>query len=265
VDPTVLDEPMHLLASFGYAMPRLLVMFSLIPMLTRQALPGMLRTGVVAGVAVLLVPTLFDHVASTERGAMEITAVLCKEAVLGLLLGFIAAVPLWAFEAMGAFIDNQRGASIAQVLNPLTGHDSSPLGELFTQAALTYLLAGGGFLLLLGMVYGSYELWPVFAAWPSFDDDAALLMLGALDRLMHLALLLGAPVVIAMFLAELGLGLVSRFTPQLQVFFLAMAIKSAIAMFVFAVYAVALFDYGGPHLLDFGGVLETAGRILSKG
>jgi len=58
-----------------------------------------------------------------------------------------------------------------------------------------------------------------------------------------LALLLAAPVLIAMLMSELGLALVSRFAPQLQVFFLAMPIKSALALFVLVIYSSTLFDY----------------------
>ena len=261
VDVSPLDWPFHVLSTFGYLMPRLLMMFSMIPMLTRQALPGMLRTGFVAGVAVFLVPTLLEQVATVERGVVEVIFVIVKESLVGMVLGLLMAVPLWAFEAMGALVDNQRGASIAQIINPMTGHDSSPLGELFSQAAMTYLLVSGGLLGMLGVAYSSYELWPVFDAWPKLNDKAPLLLLGELDRLTHLAVLMGAPVMIAMFLAEMGLGLVSRFAPQLQVFFLAMPVKSGIAMFVFAVYAVTMFHHGGADLLDARRALTVFGEM----
>ncbi len=61
--------------------------------------------------------------------------------------------------------------------------------------------------------------------------------------LMQLVVLLSAPVIIIMLLAELGLGLASRFTPQLQVFFLAMPIKTGLALFVLVLYAGILFGH----------------------
>jgi type III secretion protein T len=63
-------------------------------------------------------------------------------------------------------------------------------------------------------------------------------------------LLLSAPAIIAMFLAELGLALVSRFAPQLQVFFLAMPIKSALALFVLVMYMGTLLDYSGEWMRE---------------
>ena len=261
----VFDRPMQALFAFYYALPRLLAMFAMIPVLSRQALPGMLRMGVALGIGVLVVPTLMASPDAPERGTLLSLMLIGKEVVVGTLLGFIMAVPLWAFDAMGSFVDNQRGASIAQTINPLLGSDSSPLGELFSQAAVTYLVASGGLLLLLDAAYRSYELWPVFEMWPRLNAQAPQILLGQLDRLTLLAVLLGAPVLVSMLLAELGLALVSRFTPQLQVFFLAMPIKSGLAMFVFAVYAVTLFDQGGILINDMAGALAVFESMLERG
>lgn len=259
------DAPLQVLAACGYAMPRLLAMFSMIPLLSRESLPGLLRVGLVGSMAMLVVPTLFDTVGAGERNALEVALLVAKETLLGTVLGFIVAVPLWAFDTMGSFVDNQRGASIAQTINPLTGHDSSPLGELFSQAAVTYLLSFGGLLLMMGAAYRSYELWPVMAWKPAFSAEAAEILLGQLDRLTRLAMLLGAPVILSMLLAELGLGLVSRFAPQLQVFFLAMPVKSGLAMFVFGVYAQSLFDVAHDDLTGMAGALDGVGRLLGGG
>ena len=85
--------------------------------------------------------------------------------------------------------------------------------------------------------------------------DSIPLMLQQLDQLMHMAVLLAAPVLVAMFLAEFGLALVSRFAPQLQVFFMAMPIKSALAVLVLMLYAATLFEYSGDQIAKIGLIL----------
>ena len=67
----------------------------------------------------------------------------------------------------------------------------------------------------------------------------------------------GAPVIVAMFLAELGLALVSRFVPQLQVFFLAMPIKSALALLVLVLYGATLFDMARDSISDLKSTVPT--------
>jgi type III secretion protein T len=135
------------------------------------------------------------------------------------------------------------------------------LGELFSQAAMVYLLISGGFFLLLQLVYASYDIWPVYSLLPKFSEAMPTVLLGQMDRLMTLAVLFSAPVIFSMFLAEVGLGIVSRFVPQLQVFFLAMPIKSAIAIFVFSVYVSTLFEY---FLDEYGNVVAETIQTMKN-
>ncbi len=233
-----------------YALPRMLAMFSILPMLGRQALPGLLRIGVASAFAVFVVPSLVNDAMDFSRSGGSVFVLVTKEAMIGFALGFLIALPLWALDIVGAYVDNQRGASIAQTINPLTGHDTSPLGEMFSQAGMVVLLISGGMLLILELIYTSYELWPVFQMLPRLSENTPAILLGQMDRLMWLAVMFSAPVIFSMFLAEVGLGIVSRFVPQLQVFFLAMPVKSAIAMFVLSVYASALIGYFSDEYID---------------
>lgn len=244
--------PFPELTAFSFALPRMLAIFSVLPMFNRQALPGMLRMGVAGGLALFLVPGLIDPAMAMDRSVGHIILICFKEALIGFLLGFIIAVPIWAFEVMGAYVDNQRGASIAQTLNPLTGHDSSPLGDLFSQTIVVLLFITGGFTLIIAAIQDSYRLWPVFSVLPDLDASTPAFLLSQLDRMMRLAIIMSAPVMFAMFLAEIGLAIVSRFVPQLQVFFLAMPIKSGIALFMFAIYITVLFDYSIDAVKDIG-------------
>jgi type III secretion protein T len=260
MEKEIIEFPAAWMAAIFMAMPRLLAIFSILPMFSRQALPGLLRVGVAFSVAIFIVPSLVGESIDSSFSAVYTIAIIIKEVMIGFILGFLIALPLWAFDIMGAYVDNQRGASIASTINPLTGHDTSPLGELFSQAAVTFLLISGGYLLILNVIYDSFSLWPVYKLLPKLSADTPIILLSQMDRLMSMAVLFSAPIIFAMFLAEFGLGLVSRFVPQLQVFFMAMPIKSALAMFMFSIYTVALFGYAGDEFEPIG---KTAIHILS--
>jgi len=75
-------------------------------------------------------------------------------------------------------------------------------------------------------------------------------------RVVKLALLLAAPGMIAMLLAELGLALISLAVPQLQVFFLAMPVKSGLVLLVLIVYLYTLFGYGTEQIDELRFILE---------
>ena len=180
---------------------------------------------------------------------------IAKEVFIGLVMGYLVALPFWIFEAVGFVIDNQRGASLGATINPATGNDSSPMGILFNQAFMVFFLVGGGFTLMLTLLYDSFRLWDLWSWSPTLRADSIPLMLDQLSRFMRLVLLFAAPAIVAMFLAELGLALVSRFAPQLQVFFLAMPIKSGLALLVLVLYMSPLFEYAGDTVRDIPGIL----------
>jgi type III secretion protein T len=235
--------------SFAYATPRILAMFTVLPFTSQQLLPGMLRMGVAASMSLLVVPMVMPLAMDPEIGPITAMALILKEVVIGIILGFLVAIFFWAIEAIGFFVDNQRGATMSSAMNPFTGVSTSPLGMLLNQSITVFFFVSGGFLMLMAGVYETYALWPVDQFLPAFPLEDGLYFLKRLDLLMFIGVVMAAPAILAMFLSELGLAMVSRFAPQLQVFFLAMPIKSAIAILVLAIYIPFLFDYLWPDMV----------------
>lgn len=247
-DATLFAEAKTFLLALAYTQPRILGVFIAVPLFNAAIIPGMLRYSIAAAIGLMVAPTLVPVIANTELGFVQFMAVAVKEVFVGFVMGYLIAIPFWAFEAVGFLIDNQRGASVAASLNPITGNDSSPLGLLFNQAFIVFFLISGGFQLMLTFIYQSFATWDVFTWFPTLRPETVPLLLDQLDQLVRIALLLGAPAIVAMFLAEIALALVSRFVPQLQVFFLAMPIKCGIAMLVLVLYMSTLFDYGARYI-----------------
>lgn len=265
--PVTYEQATSFIKTLALTQPRMLAMFIALPLFNAQLIPGMLRFAVAGALGLVMVPVLAPMVtaAALDLTPAALVLLMVKEAFIGFVIGYLAAIPFWIFEAVGFLVDNQRGASIAATLNPLTGNDSSPLGILFNQAFIVFFLISGGFMLLLGTLYDSFTLWSVLAWRPELRGDSVPLLLGQLDRLVRMAMLLSAPALVAMFLAEFGLALVSRFAPQLQVFFMAMPIKSALAMLVLMLYASSLFEYATDHVLSVGGILPWLRALWGPG
>lgn len=231
------------LTTLALTQPRILALCVMLPLFSRQMMPGMLRYAISAALGLMLVPMLAPEYAKLDLGAIDLILIIVKEIFIGFVMGLLAAIPFWIFEAVGFVIDNQRGASMGSILNPATGDDSSSLGILFNQAYIVFFLVSGGFALTLTILYDSFRLWDLWHWMPTLRPESVPLMLDQFSRLMRMTLLWAAPAIIAMFLAELGLALASRFAPQLQVFFLAMPIKSALALLVLVLYMSTLFEY----------------------
>lgn len=230
------------------AMARIGGAFAICPALTESMIPGIARRAAVLGFSCLVIPLVKDGMPPGEPNYWMFSFLAVKEAVIGFIIGYFAAVPFWIVENVGNFIDNQRGATMGEVYSPLSGAQVSTTGIFFTQLVSTIFFVGGAILVFLGALYSSYSLWPVFPAEASgapfltFSSDAAVHMLDSLDGMLRDTVVISAPVIIVMFLATVGLGLVNRTAPQLNVFFLSMPVKSALGIAMLIVYLPFIMD-----------------------
>lgn len=232
-----------LLLAFLLALPRCYAFIAASQLLAPTAVPRMARNVAILVIAMPITPSLVPFTPLFSDNIPLFMGFFFKEAVLGFIMGFMVLWLFWAVQSAGNLIDNQRGAAIASSIDPLQGHESSPLGMLFSQAFITYFFAIGGFLVMLDLLYTSFRAWPITSTIPLVLDAFPAMMLELVDKGMRLMFILAAPVVAIMFFAEFALALVSRFAPQIQVFILAMPIKSGIAMVILVFYIPLMMRY----------------------
>lgn len=254
------------LMAFLLCLPRIYAFVAASQLLPPTAVPRLARTVAVATLALPVTPAVepfAEAMVGTDVG--RYIAFFLKEFAIGFVMGWGVVWLFWSVQAAGAFIDNQRGAAIASSIDPMQGHESSPLGLLFSQAFITYFFAVGGFLVTTGLLYASYETWPVTRFLPVFAEAFPEYALGLLDLGMRLAVILAAPVIAVMFLAEFALALVSRFAPQVQVFILAMPIKSGLAVLILVFYLPILLRHAVGEAGDLEALSARLFEILEAG
>ncbi|ENJ1737070.1 SctT family type III secretion system export apparatus subunit VscT [Vibrio parahaemolyticus] len=238
------DDLHQALFLYSLTLPRLMACFIFLPILSKQMLGGaMIRNGVLCSLALFIFPVVNEQALPAETDGLWLIVILGKEVLLGMLIGFVAAIPFWAIEATGFLVDNQRGAAMASMFNPTLGSQSTPTAVLLTQTLITLFFSGGGFVAFIYALFKSYTTWPILGFFPMVTGAWVSFFYAQFQQLMWLGVLMSAPLVLAMFLAEFGLALISRFAPQLNVFFLAMPIKSAIASVLLIVYLGLMMDH----------------------
>ncbi|MEL7389114.1 MAG: type III secretion system export apparatus subunit SctT [Pseudomonadota bacterium] len=225
------------------SIPRIYGFFTTVPILNAGVMPRMARNAAILIMCLPIVPVNLANADGIDRTLATVAYFFAKEFAIGFVFGYMIGWIFWMITATGDLIDNQRGAAIAASIDPLQGTETSPLGILFSQAFTTYFFTIGGMLVILNVLYTSYALWPVTEALPILSSDFPVLILGIFDHAMRAMFVLAAPVVAVMFLSEFALALVSRFAPQIQVFILAMPIKSGVAMAILVFYCSLLFPY----------------------
>lgn len=220
----------HLVANAALGYCRIAPVFYLLPFLNGGNVPGVVRTPVIAMVALAITP--YHQTDFTRVVISDILLVVFRETTTGLLLGCLLACPVWIFGAIGSFIDNQRGATLSSTLDPSTGVDSSELSKFFSLVACVIYLSCGGMVKLLEVLHRSYVLSdPYSGTLPDLTQ-----MLGFLNYLVGQSLVLSAPVIVVMLGAEVLLGILSRFAAQLNAFSVSLTIKSALAFFILLLF-----------------------------
>ena len=252
-----------ILWALALVIPRIAVAMTLIPFLSRQVLPmTMVKNGIAISFGLMVLPTVYGFNPG-EVGYAHAGLLILKEMILGLLLGFLVAIPFWVIEGVGSFIDNQRGATMSEMFNPMSGSETSSMGVLLNQTAAAIFVTTGGLLAFLGFLYSSYKLWPVMTFLPTFHVYQAKFFIDKLDYAMMLIIVLSAPAIIAMFLSEFCFALVNRFAQQLNVFILSMPVKSAVALAILFIYLNALFYFFDLYQDAFPLLLKQLERVVS--
>lgn len=250
------------------ASARPLALILVLPLFTRFGLQeGLVRGGILVAFAAPVYPGLTEVlVAAGTPEAFDLALLLAKELFVGLLLGLILGIPLWAVAAAGDMIDLQRGASMATLVDPGSGDDTTPTGTLLFLLTAWVLVTSGWFTeVILSSLYGTYEAWPVLDALPPLDLRAAAGALALLDALLRTGLVLAAPILGPLLLAEVAMGLSGRYTQQINVMFLAMSVKQGLFVLLLPLYFASLVYYVRGEVRDLGDVPAVLDGFLRPG
>lgn len=150
-----------------------------------------------------------------------------REFLVGIAMGFLAYLFVTAVQVAGSFMDIQIGFGIANVIDPMTGASAPMLGNVKYMIAMLLFLSFDGHHYLLRAIMESYEWIPlnnqVFAK--VYDGKISEFLLRSFESMFYIAFQLAAPVVAALFLTDLGLGLLTRVAPQFNIFVIGAPLK----------------------------------------
>lgn len=170
-----------------------------------------------------------------------------QEITIGVLIGFVIALPFWALDSAGFIIDTIRGASMGSVLNPSLGEAASVLGIIFVQLFIALFFMYGGLNAVLEVLYRSWQIIPPGTPF-ELSERWLKLLFAQWDAMQALCIGFVLPSVIVMVLTDLAIGLMNRSAQQLNVFFLAMPIKSVMALLMIIMSLLFAFKSYYAHL-----------------
>lgn len=230
------------------SLPRIHAFLSTSQLLSSSAIPHLPRNTCILSLSIIIIPINMKQAASFNLEVPMLIMIFAKEYALGFVMGHLVSWIFWSVQAAGALIDNQRGAAIAASIDPMQGHEASPLGIMFSHVFITYVFVTGAMLPIFGLLYQSYALWPVTSFIPEISTQFPVFLLAAFDHAMRFIVVVAGPIIAVMFLSEFALAMVSRFAPQVQVFVLAMPIKSLLAITMLIFYFSTMIRYAESNI-----------------
>ena len=234
-------------------LPRLLAVFAIAPFFSGNLMSGMVRNGIVLVLAIYMSPAASDLPELTLGGWVLVAA---KEAFIGVLLGLGFGIFVWAVQSVGDLVDFQTGSASAPFFDPIGGHEGGPTGQFLGWVVITLFMSAGGMLAMVRVIIDSFRLWPVASFYPRMGPMLEQFVIRQGDTLFLWTLKLAAPVIFVLLLVELGIGLIGRVAPALNVFVFAQPVKSVLANLMLLLCMYFLYDSLREFLRPENGVLE---------
>ena len=191
----------------------------LLPGLGEAAPPSMVRAGLALCIALLLLPGLMPALPHPPQAGILAGAMLAAEVVTGLWFGWLARLLVLALPMAGQFVAYMIGISNVLQADAEFGPQATAIARLFDAAVPVLILATGLYTLPLAALEGLYRLIPAGALLPASDSTQTVLR--AVTEGFTLALRLASPFVLVSLVWHVATGLMARFLPRLQVYFVA--------------------------------------------
>ncbi len=206
---TVAGAPLiaYLLASV-----RLVAWLLVAPPFASKAVPTLAKTLLALGLAFAVAPQMTGG--SPPEDSVELFATVLQEALIGASMGFVTYLVFSAVAAAGDLVDVFGGFSLAAAFDPLAQNMNSVHGKLFSMLATMLLFATNAHLMVIGGLLRSFDTMPIGTAW--HPASAAQVVKVAFGLFFTSAVQIALPLVGVLFLADLGLALLTKVAPQLN-------------------------------------------------
>ncbi|MBU1176597.1 MAG: flagellar type III secretion system protein FliR [Alphaproteobacteria bacterium] len=228
-------------AAYLYLMvfARVGALIMLVPVFGEGFLNTRVRLGIALALALVLYPIVTPELPAQPGGMMAAIGLLLHEMAVGLILGAIARLIGSATQVAGSIIAYQIGLGFAQIADPSqSGVQGAIVGNFLGLLGLVMVLATDLHHLVIAAIYDSYMVYP--PQTPLMFADAFELAWQVAAQSFVVGVQLAAPFIIYGLIFNLGLGILSKLMPQLQVFFIAMPASISLGMILLALLVASI-------------------------
>lgn len=225
------------------------------PYFQSRTMPVMVRAGLVLLLTMVLAPVLkLQPGGDWVHGTLWLQDV-AAEVVTGLTMGFILNLSFAAIQLAGQMLDVSMGFGVVNIIDPQSGSEMPIMGQFQQILAIwLFLLMGGDHLVIRALAF-SYKIIP--PAGFSFSSHGVYSIVQSFSGMFLLGIQIALPIVGAIFLTDLILGIVSRLIPQINVFMTGFPIKITLGLLLL-ILAIPVFAHLMANFTSDGGDLWQA-------
>lgn len=220
--------------------------------------PQNVRLYIALGLTLVLTPVMMPYMPSPVPGTAALFLLIVMEFIIGLFIGTIARILTAALDVAGMIISMQSGLGNAQLFNPASATQGSLIGAFLSVTGVVLLFTVKLHHLLFMGLAESYELFPVGGV-PDTGSMANLVSM-AVSSAFLIGFQIAVPFMIVAMMMYIGMGVLSRLMPQVQVFMLALPLQILISFttmsFVISaglLFWLSRFEHGMVFFLSNGG------------
>ena len=218
----------------------------LAPVFGARGVPGFVRLGLAASITVIVYPLISATNPTIPIELLPYIAVVIKEVLVGLVIGFVVYTMTSILQGAGQLIDFQMGFTMGAAIDPVYGVQSPLMGNFQMVLATMLLLATNSHHYLIAAMVKSYAYIPINPSnLPIHFSFYAQLV----ANVFALAIQLAMPIFGALLVSDLGVGLLSRTVPQLNIFSIVFPVK-IIFGFIILFLAIPFFGEAVSHLFN---------------
>ncbi len=208
------------------------------------------------GLGLIIAATLFSSMPvqlDPEPNLLPYVILAAKELILGMLFGYTARLVFFAVQFAGEIIGIDIGFGVVNIIDPLSAEQISVIGTFKNLIAIVTFLVINGHHVILNALIQSFEMLPLGGIHLSAGLGSGIIEMTA--QVFIMAIQMSAPVITALFMTSLALGIVARTVPQMNVFIVGFPLKIGIGVAMlmislplFQVVLVKMFADIGPNL-----------------
>lgn len=244
------------LAAFIFPLARVLALIASAPIFGNKQVPARIKVGLALAITVVIAPTL-DIPPGIDPASAQGLFVLAQQIVAGLIIGFSIRLIFSAVEMAGDLAGMQMGLGFASFYDPQNATFTPVIAQfLGIIAALTFITVDGH-LYMLAALSDSFRDFPIGTGVPSANGFKTVAEWGG--SLFSHALQFALPLVGALLITNLALGILTRSAPQLNIFAVGFPVTLAVgfaALMLTIPYLAPLMEY----FMHKG--LDTVSRVM---